>query len=180
MRIRAITTFKTSANFDSNGRYAWPLWIAAAVEIDVGVICACAPALKTLLYFSRPSTRLSNKISATKGSDRYTDTASNPNPARHDNMALTSFRSSGHVKGSIMLRSQEVRDTDEWQNTRKDQMRTQCESTMVADLGETRRRSGESAEATRGIMMEQTFEMASVRSTGTASMVSHESECTCV
>jgi len=59
--------------------FAYPLWIAAAVEIDVGVvsvpeaarckpvadrrlqICACAPALKTLLHFSRVgSTRRSS------------------------------------------------------------------------------------------------------------------------
>ncbi|KXL50068.1 hypothetical protein M433DRAFT_27169 [Acidomyces richmondensis BFW] len=33
--------------------FAYPLWIAAAVEIDVGVICACAPALKMLLYHAR-------------------------------------------------------------------------------------------------------------------------------
>lgn len=30
-------------------RYAYPLWIAAAVEIDLGVICASAPVLKPLL-----------------------------------------------------------------------------------------------------------------------------------
>ncbi|RMY26120.1 hypothetical protein D0867_00258 [Hortaea werneckii] len=36
--------------------YAYPLWIAAAVEIDVGVICACAPALKTLFHFSTHNT----------------------------------------------------------------------------------------------------------------------------
>ncbi|KAK5705189.1 hypothetical protein LTR97_002306 [Elasticomyces elasticus] len=44
--------------------YAYPLWIAAAVEIDVGVICACAPALKTLLHFTKVANRLSHPFSS--------------------------------------------------------------------------------------------------------------------
>ncbi|KAK4894142.1 hypothetical protein LTR27_007508 [Elasticomyces elasticus] len=44
--------------------YAYPLWIAAAVEIDVGVICACAPALKTLLHFTKAANRLSHPFSS--------------------------------------------------------------------------------------------------------------------
>jgi len=35
--------------------YAYPLWICAAVEIDLAVLCACAPALRPLLVaFAKP------------------------------------------------------------------------------------------------------------------------------
>ena len=53
------------ASWDSTW-YAYPLWIAGAVEIDLGVICACAPALKTLLQkpLRRLSSRISSKISS--------------------------------------------------------------------------------------------------------------------
>ncbi|PNS18978.1 hypothetical protein CAC42_6073 [Sphaceloma murrayae] len=42
--------------------YAFYLWIAACVEIDLAVICACAPALKPL--FSGLASRMSNGISS--------------------------------------------------------------------------------------------------------------------
>ena len=46
--------------------YAYPLWIAAAVEIDLAVICACAPAWKSLLRqpISDLSSALSSKLSS--------------------------------------------------------------------------------------------------------------------
>ncbi|KAK3113861.1 hypothetical protein LTR53_008436 [Teratosphaeriaceae sp. CCFEE 6253] len=46
--------------------FAYPLWIAAAVEIELAVICACAPAWKSLLRqpLSRLSTALSSKLSS--------------------------------------------------------------------------------------------------------------------
>ncbi|CAK3894328.1 unnamed protein product [Lecanosticta acicola] len=42
--------------------FSYPLWICAAIEIDVAVICACAPALKHILH--QPLSRLSSQISA--------------------------------------------------------------------------------------------------------------------
>lgn len=54
-------------------RYAYPLWIAAAVEIDLGVICASAPVLKPLLSkipFSLSAT-FSGGISLKKKSTGY-------------------------------------------------------------------------------------------------------------
>ncbi|KAK4979514.1 hypothetical protein LTR28_004249 [Elasticomyces elasticus] len=42
--------------------FAYPLWIAAAVEIDLAVICACAPALKPLIW--PPLTQLSHSLSS--------------------------------------------------------------------------------------------------------------------
>jgi len=46
--------------------YAYPLWIAAAVEIDLAVICACAPAWKSLLQqrITQLSSALSDKLSS--------------------------------------------------------------------------------------------------------------------
>ncbi|KAF1810453.1 hypothetical protein P152DRAFT_98877 [Eremomyces bilateralis CBS 781.70] len=43
----------------------YPLWLAAAVEVDLGVICACAPALRPLIASAVPQT-------ITSLSDRFT------------------------------------------------------------------------------------------------------------
>ncbi|SMY24383.1 unnamed protein product [Zymoseptoria tritici ST99CH_1A5] len=56
--------------------YSYPLWIAAAIEIDVAVICACAPALKPLIH--QPIARMTSIISMTFGSLR------SPDSSRHD------------------------------------------------------------------------------------------------
>lgn len=37
--------------------YTYPLWIAAAVEIDLGLLCACAPALRTFITTYFPQIR---------------------------------------------------------------------------------------------------------------------------
>ncbi|KXS99627.1 hypothetical protein AC578_9934 [Pseudocercospora eumusae] len=54
--------------------YSYPLWICAAIEIDIAVICACAPALKPLLHvrISRVTSKLSEKLSfkSSRGSSR--------------------------------------------------------------------------------------------------------------
>lgn len=49
------------ASWDESWR-AYPLWIATAVEIHLGMICACAPAWKTLLH--EPFKRLFVKLSS--------------------------------------------------------------------------------------------------------------------
>lgn len=37
------------AHYDESW-YTYPLWICAALEVDLAVICACAPAMKTVLW----------------------------------------------------------------------------------------------------------------------------------
>ncbi|KAF2031315.1 hypothetical protein EK21DRAFT_63495 [Setomelanomma holmii] len=60
--------------------YAYPLWIAAAIEIDLGVICASAPVLRPLLTkipFSLSET-FSRGISIKKSSDYGSRASGNP------------------------------------------------------------------------------------------------------
>lgn len=86
--LRTYYTWKSLMKSYDETWYAYPLWIAAAVEIDVGVICACAPALKSLLQ--RPIRDLSSKISSKLSSFRspnntQTESAAKPgsfNPLR--------------------------------------------------------------------------------------------------
>ena len=47
--VRTWYIYKSLVTTYDNTWYAYPLWIAAAVEIDLGVICASAPVLKPLL-----------------------------------------------------------------------------------------------------------------------------------
>lgn len=66
--LRTYYTWKSLiASWDETW-YAYPLWIAAAVENDVGVICACGPALKSLL--KKPIKDLTSKISSKLSSFR--------------------------------------------------------------------------------------------------------------
>jgi len=50
--------------------FSYPLWICATIEIDVAVMCACAPALKPLLR--KPISSLTSKISSLRSS-HHTD-----------------------------------------------------------------------------------------------------------
>ncbi|KAF2632747.1 hypothetical protein BU25DRAFT_453933 [Macroventuria anomochaeta] len=47
--VRTWYIYKSLVTTYDNTWYAYPLWIAAAVEIDLGVICASVPVLKPLL-----------------------------------------------------------------------------------------------------------------------------------
>ncbi|KAK5148889.1 hypothetical protein LTR04_000378 [Oleoguttula sp. CCFEE 6159] len=47
--VRTYFIWKSLVNSYDETWFAYPLWIAAAVEIDLAVICACVPALKPLL-----------------------------------------------------------------------------------------------------------------------------------
>ncbi|KAF3004185.1 hypothetical protein E8E13_006247 [Curvularia kusanoi] len=47
--VRTWFIYKSLVTTYDNTWYAYPLWIAAAVEIDLGVICASAPVLRPLL-----------------------------------------------------------------------------------------------------------------------------------
>ncbi|KAF1933936.1 uncharacterized protein M421DRAFT_414984 [Didymella exigua CBS 183.55] len=47
--VRTWYIYKSLFTTYDNTWYAYPLWIAAAVEIDLGVICASAPVLRPLL-----------------------------------------------------------------------------------------------------------------------------------
>ncbi|KAH6878515.1 hypothetical protein BKA58DRAFT_96979 [Alternaria rosae] len=55
--------------------YAYPLWIAAAVEIDLGVICASAPVLKPLL--AKIPFSLSQSLSASHSTNRKSEAPRN-------------------------------------------------------------------------------------------------------
>ena len=78
--IRTYYTWKSlMASYDETW-YAYPLWIAAAVEIDLGVICACAPALKSLLQ--KPLKEISERISEKLGSLRSPSHTQNGSSAR--------------------------------------------------------------------------------------------------
>ncbi|CAI6336000.1 unnamed protein product [Periconia digitata] len=68
--------------------YAYPLWIAAAVEIDLGVICASAPMLRPLLSRLPPvvSSLLSSRFKKSSGGGTYgTSLADNLESANQDN-----------------------------------------------------------------------------------------------
>ncbi|KAF2132138.1 hypothetical protein P153DRAFT_383028 [Dothidotthia symphoricarpi CBS 119687] len=63
--IRTWYIYKSLMVEDDTTWYAYPLWIAAAVEVDLGVICASAPALRPLLArisFSPPGSLSPNIV----------------------------------------------------------------------------------------------------------------------
>ncbi|KAI7281442.1 hypothetical protein KC345_g4156 [Hortaea werneckii] len=64
--IRTYFIWKSLIDSWDQTWFAYPLWIAAAVEIDLAVICACAPAWKSLLRqpIVTISSRVSSKISS--------------------------------------------------------------------------------------------------------------------
>ncbi|KAI7089978.1 hypothetical protein KC356_g1975 [Hortaea werneckii] len=64
--IRTYFIWKSLMDSWDQTWFAYPLWIAAAVEIDLAVICACAPAWKSLLRqpIVTISSRVSSKISS--------------------------------------------------------------------------------------------------------------------
>ncbi|KAF2771064.1 hypothetical protein EJ03DRAFT_44847 [Teratosphaeria nubilosa] len=71
--------------------YSYPLWIAAAIEIDLAVICACAPSWKSLLKqpLINCSLRISSKISSIRS----------PHHSQHSQTSTTYSSSNG--KSSI-------------------------------------------------------------------------------
>ncbi|KAF2856944.1 hypothetical protein T440DRAFT_494693 [Plenodomus tracheiphilus IPT5] len=80
--------------------YAYPLWIAAAVEIDLGVICASAPVLRPLLAkipFSLSST-FSRGISFGRSSN---SASSAQNPSRTSKAPNASATSSSRKSGTL-------------------------------------------------------------------------------
>ncbi|RMY29803.1 hypothetical protein D0865_15421 [Hortaea werneckii] len=60
--IRTYFIWKSLIDSWDQTWFAYPLWIAAAVEIDLAVICACAPAWKSLLR--QPIVTLSSRVSS--------------------------------------------------------------------------------------------------------------------
>lgn len=56
-----FTWYSLMASYDESWR-AYPLWIATAVEIHLGLICACAPAWRPLL--AAPMSKLFAKVSS--------------------------------------------------------------------------------------------------------------------
>ncbi|KAK3674979.1 hypothetical protein LTR78_005323 [Recurvomyces mirabilis] len=74
--------------------WAYPLWIAAAVEIDLAVICACAPAWKSLLQppIVSMSHRLSSKLSSLR-SPQSSRRSSPPEPPSKKGLVFSPLRS---------------------------------------------------------------------------------------
>ncbi|KAK3701660.1 hypothetical protein LTR37_015312 [Vermiconidia calcicola] len=64
--IRTYYSWKSLLDSWDETWYAYPLWIAAAVELDLGLICSCAPAWKALLQ--NPIKQLSSKLSSLRSS----------------------------------------------------------------------------------------------------------------
>ncbi|RMY17747.1 hypothetical protein D0867_05821 [Hortaea werneckii] len=60
--IRTYFIWKSLIDSWDQTWFTYPLWIAAAVEIDLAVICACAPAWKSLLR--QPIVTLSSRVSS--------------------------------------------------------------------------------------------------------------------
>ncbi|KAK5126546.1 hypothetical protein LTR85_009480 [Meristemomyces frigidus] len=88
--VRTFFTWKSLMDSYDETWYSYPLWIAAAVEIDLAVICACAPAWKSLLqqpllnFSSRVSSKLSSlrSPSNSRGTPEGTpDSTANGRPA---------------------------------------------------------------------------------------------------
>ncbi|GAB7349510.1 hypothetical protein MBLNU459_g0217t2 [Dothideomycetes sp. NU459] len=80
--------------------FSYPLWICAAVEIDLAVLCACAPALKPL--FSPPLHRLSVSLArgATTVRSRISSSVSGPRPASGSGNSSSSSPSSAQPASS--------------------------------------------------------------------------------
>lgn len=87
--------------------FAYPLWIAAAIEIDLGVICASAPVLRPLLAklpfsFSAITSSLKSKSHSTG----HTPKGSKHNQSKSTNqMAIESKTSRSKAPGSADDRS---------------------------------------------------------------------------
>ncbi|EMC94699.1 hypothetical protein BAUCODRAFT_557854 [Baudoinia panamericana UAMH 10762] len=71
--------------------FAYPLWIAAAVEIDLAVICACAPAWKSLL--ARPIAKLSSKLSSLRSPPNSAGTPSSTSKGKASTLFFNPLRS---------------------------------------------------------------------------------------
>jgi hypothetical protein len=73
--------------------FAYPLWIAAAVEVDLAVICACAPAIRPfiLLYLRPLVTSLSGSRSnqSHNKNNGYISTRSGPSSRNYSNAEAT-------------------------------------------------------------------------------------------
>ncbi|KAI7476150.1 hypothetical protein KC357_g4763 [Hortaea werneckii] len=71
--IRTYFIWKSLMDSWDQTWFAYPLWIAAAVEIDLAVICACAPAWKSLLRqpIVTISSRVSSKISSLRSPSHF-------------------------------------------------------------------------------------------------------------
>ncbi|KAF1365915.1 hypothetical protein EJ07DRAFT_53053, partial [Lizonia empirigonia] len=113
--VRTWYIYKSLVTTYDNTWYAYPLWIAAAVEIDLGVICASAPVLKPLLSkipFSLSGT-FSYGISLKKKTTTGSGSRSNPSGSN-----LSSKRKSEGIRAAPDLdgdqgRSYELKNWDE-------------------------------------------------------------------
>ncbi|GAB1738464.1 hypothetical protein NU219Hw_g3270t1 [Hortaea werneckii] len=116
--------------------YAYPLWIAAAVEIDVGVICACAPALKTLFHFSTTNThdyysQEPSGPSSERAAKESNTTSSKPSSKRsffNATARLPWSQNSRSQKGSVRIPEPDTIGSDgSWLDMAKSRTEVTCE-----------------------------------------------------
>ncbi|KAK5108050.1 hypothetical protein LTR62_008824 [Meristemomyces frigidus] len=169
---------------------AYPLWICAAVEIDVGVICACAPALKSLLKltqqarsqhqassrdrsqttpavsdlknYSNPTSSISGSASAKKGIFKF-----NVTPAINWSLKPTP----SHPRGSVRLPSLEERGLElESRRSQKVSMHASSAPAEETEPEKRERQWNDSEWSGRGIMRRQSVELSSLRTASSAGM----------
>ncbi|KAI6849304.1 hypothetical protein KC327_g772 [Hortaea werneckii] len=154
--------------------YAYPLWIAAAVEIDVGVICACAPALKTLFHFSSSNTqgyysREPSGPNSQQAAKESNTTSSKPSSKRsffNATAKLPWSHNSRSQKGSVRIPEPDTTgSTGSWLDMAKSRTEVICEPA-------TPQRGGRTAPALE-IMRRDSVELESLCYARTVSSVSH-------
>ncbi|KAK5171718.1 uncharacterized protein LTR77_003354 [Saxophila tyrrhenica] len=80
--LRTYFTWKSLMDSWDETWHAYSLWICAAVELDIGLICSCAPAWKSLL--ARHIAELTSKLSSlrTPNASSNDPSATTPPPSR--------------------------------------------------------------------------------------------------
>ncbi|KAK4545556.1 hypothetical protein LTR36_002906 [Oleoguttula mirabilis] len=89
--VRTFFIWKSLMDSYDETWYSYPLWIAAAVEIDLAVICACAPAWKSLLRqpLLNLSSRMSSKLSSLRSPSNSRGTPEGtPDSSAHGRAAI--------------------------------------------------------------------------------------------
>ncbi|KAF2765627.1 hypothetical protein EJ03DRAFT_377627 [Teratosphaeria nubilosa] len=139
--------------------YSWPLWIASSVEVDIGVICACAPALKTLIVTSRIGTTLGGSGDSPRRTDKIPPSSSdNSKSTSRSHLNFGKYMPWLSVKsepqgGSVRLHDS-PNDTHPWLD-----WKTQAKPQTIPANGENR----EGETPVLQIMRRQSIEMESMR-----------------
>nr|OQO21046.1 hypothetical protein B0A51_11417 [Rachicladosporium sp. CCFEE 5018]OQO24251.1 hypothetical protein B0A51_08696 [Rachicladosporium sp. CCFEE 5018] len=82
--VRTFFIYKSLiATYDETW-FTYPLWIAAAVEVDLAVLCACAPALKSVIWnpFIHRVRKVSVRMNNSRKSSQHLDSVTIDEPFR--------------------------------------------------------------------------------------------------